>query len=138
VDPEHRKAMLRNLAKALIEHGRIVTIRPRAKALRRVAERLITLGKQGTLHARRQALAMLPHKEAVADLFSKLAPRFADRNGGYTRILHLPPRRGDGAPMVLMEWVDYEQLAAEKRKTLGKAKEKGKKKLIKEEPKTEG
>jgi len=109
VDPGHRKAMLRNLAKALIERERIVTTETRAKALRYTAERLITWGKQGDVAGRRLAVRIISSRDLVAKLFNELAPRFADRQGGYTRILKMANRRGDGAPLVLMEWVGYEE-----------------------------
>lgn len=99
----HRVAMLRNLAMAVIEHGRVRTTLPRAKEVRRVVEHLITLGKRETLHARRQALAIIPNRTLVARVFDEMAARFADRGGGYTRIYRLDYRRGDGAPMALLE-----------------------------------
>jgi large subunit ribosomal protein L17 len=128
VDPGHRKALLRNLARSLVEHERIVTTLTKAKALRRTAERLISWGKRGDLHARRQALKVIPQKRLVAKLFNELAPRYADRNGGYTRILKLGPRRGDAAPLVLMEWVGYEErlAAAQQKEQKKKAKRKTK------------
>lgn len=108
-DPGHRKALLRNLVRSLVEYERIVTTQTRAKALRRVAERLITWAKRGDLHARRQVLRLIPQKGLVTKLFDEISPRFADRNGGYTRILKLGSRRGDAASLVLMEWVGYEE-----------------------------
>ncbi|HHZ02993.1 MAG TPA: 50S ribosomal protein L17 [Tissierellia bacterium] len=105
VKSDHRVAMLRNLTTDLIMHGRITTTVTRAKEVRRVAERTITLGKRGDLHARRQALAYLYGKDAVYKLFEEVAPRYKDRNGGYTRILKLGPRRGDGAEMAIIELV---------------------------------
>jgi large subunit ribosomal protein L17 len=105
VKSDHRVAMLRNMTADLIMHGRIRTTVTRAKELRRVAERTITLGKRGDLHARRQALACLYDKEAVYKLFEEVAPKYKDRNGGYTRILKLGPRRGDGAEMAIIELV---------------------------------
>ncbi len=130
VDPGHRKAILRNLARSLVDHERIVTTQTRAKAVRRMVERLITWGKKGDLHARRQALKVIPQKKLVAKLFNELAPRFKDRNGGYTRILKLGPRRGDAASLVLMEWVGYEdrfKVAEEEEKKQKKKKRKSKK-----------
>ncbi len=109
VDPGHRKALLRNLASSLVDHERIVTTQTKAKAVRRAVERLITWGKKGDLHARRQVLKLIPQKKLVAKLFDDLAPRFIGRDGGYTRMLKLGPRRGDAAPLVLMEWVGYEE-----------------------------
>lgn len=102
---DHRVAMLRNMTASLIEHGKIVTTVTRAKELRKVAEKMITLGKRGDLHARRQALAYLYKKESVYKLFEEVAPKYQDRNGGYTRILKMGPRRGDGAEMAIIELV---------------------------------
>ena len=102
---EHRVAMLRNMTADLINNGRIITTVARAKELRRVAERTIPLGKRGALHARRQTLSYLYDKNAVNKLFEEVAPKYADRNGGYTRILKLGPRRGDGAEMAIIELV---------------------------------
>lgn len=101
----HRVAMLRNLTASLLKNGRIETTETRAKELRKVAEKMITLGKRGDLHARRQALAYIYEKEVVANLFEEIAPKYADRNGGYTRILKKGPRRGDAAEMVIIELV---------------------------------
>ncbi len=99
----HRKALLRNLVKSLFFYDSIRTTEAKAKEARRPAEHMITLGKDGSLHARRQALKFFNDKATVAALFDEIAPRFADRNGGYTRILRLGPREGDGAPMVRLE-----------------------------------
>ena len=99
----HRKALLRNLVKDLLRYEAIRTTEPKAKEARRSAEKMITLGKDGSLHARRQALKFLNDKALVAEVFDELAPRFADRNGGYTRILKLGPRGGDGAAMARIE-----------------------------------
>jgi large subunit ribosomal protein L17 len=104
---EHRISLLRNLAASLFIHERIRTTLAKAKELRPFAERLITLSKKDSLHARRQALRIMVHKEAVTKLFRDLSARFADRPGGYTRILKLGPRRGDGAPMAYIELVDF-------------------------------
>jgi large subunit ribosomal protein L17 len=106
-DASHRKALYSNLAGALIEHGRIKTTEAKAKAVRPVAEKMITLGRRGDIHARRQALAYLRSQEVVHKLFSEVAPRFADRPGGYSRIVKLGPRQGDAAPMAYLELVDY-------------------------------
>ena len=103
----HRKALYSNLAGALIEHGRIKTTLAKAKAVRPIAEQMITLGRRGDLHARRQALAYLHSNDVVTMLFSDVAPRFADRPGGYSRIVKLGPRFGDAAEMVYLELVDY-------------------------------
>jgi large subunit ribosomal protein L17 len=102
----HRKALLRNLATALLEHERIVTTEPKAKELRRVADKLVTLGKRGDLHARRQALQVVRSNAVVRKLFNDIAPRFAERHGGYTRVLRLGYRPGDAAAMAVIELVD--------------------------------
>lgn len=101
----HRKALLRNLAAALIEHERIHTTEAKAKALRPYIERLVTLGKKGDLAARRRAFSILGKKQAVHKLFEDIAPRFSDRNGGYTRIIHDGQRMGDAAWMAYIEFV---------------------------------
>jgi large subunit ribosomal protein L17 len=110
-DSAHRKALYANLACSLIEHGRIKTTEAKAKAVKPFAEQLITLGKRGDLHARRQALSDLRSQEAVHRLFADVAPRFAERPGGYSRIVKLGPRPGDSADMVYLELVDYEPTA---------------------------
>ena len=104
-DSAHRKALYSNLAGALIEHGRIKTTEAKAKAVKPFAEQMITLGKRGDLHARRLALAELRSQDVVHQLFADVAPRFADRRGGYTRILKLGPRRSDSTEMVYLELV---------------------------------
>ncbi len=111
-DSAHRKAMYANLAGSLIEHGRIKTTVAKAKAVKPFAEQMITLGKRGDLHARRLALAELRSQDVVHVLFAEVAPRFADRPGGYTRIVKLGPRQGDAAEMVFLELVDYEPAGA--------------------------
>jgi large subunit ribosomal protein L17 len=107
-DSAHRKALYSNLAGALIEHGRIKTTQAKAKAVKPFAEQMITIGKRGDLHARRLALAELRSQDVVHQLFADVAPRFADRAGGYTRIVKLGPRLGDAAEMVYLELVDYQ------------------------------
>jgi large subunit ribosomal protein L17 len=107
-DSAHRKALYSNLACSLIEHERIKTTEAKAKAVKPFAEQMITLGKRGDLHARRQALAHLRSQEVVHKLFSELGPRFADRPGGYTRIVKVGPRQGDAAPVAYLELVDYQ------------------------------
>lgn len=102
----HRKALMRNLVTELLTHERIQTTTPKAKELRPVAEKLITLGKRGTLHARRQALRVVKTKAAMANLFGPLADRYAERPGGYTRIVRLGPRLGDNAELAIIELVD--------------------------------
>ena len=104
----HRKALFRNLVGALIERERISTTLAKAKELRGKVERTITLGKKGTLHARRQAFKLAPQKEAVQKVFGDLADRYANRPGGYTRIIKIGSRRGDNAPIVFIELVDRE------------------------------
>ena len=114
----HRKALFRNLVGALIERERISTTLAKAKELRGKVERTITLGKKGTLHARRQAFKLAPQKEAVQKVFGSLADRYANRPGGYTRIIKIGPRRGDNAPMAFIELVDREgENAAPKEET---------------------
>jgi large subunit ribosomal protein L17 len=103
---EHRKAMFENMAASLIKHEQIVTTLPKAKDLRPVVEKLVTLGKRGDLHARRQAVAQLQDEAVVKKLFDVLAPRYADRKGGYTRVLKAGFRYGDSAPVGVIEFVD--------------------------------
>jgi large subunit ribosomal protein L17 len=105
-DSAHRRAMLRNLCRDVIEHERITTSQAKAKAVKPKVERLITLGKRGDLHARRQALSELGQdKFLVHKLFEEVAPRYAERPGGYTRIIKLGPRRSDSTEMVFLELV---------------------------------
>jgi len=111
-DSAHRKALYANLAGALIEHGRIKTTEAKAKAVKPLAEQMITLGRRGDLAARRHAVSILRSKDVVHHLFAEVAPRFADRPGGYTRIVKLGPRQGDAADMVYLEFVDYEPFGA--------------------------
>ena len=107
----HRGAMLQNLCVSLIEHEQIVTTLPKAKDLRPVVEKLITLGKRGGLHARRQAISEIRNVAAVKKLFEVLGPRFADRKGGYTRIIKAGFRYGDNAPVAVIEFVDRDVAA---------------------------
>lgn len=102
----HRKAMLSNMMTSLFAHERITTTQTRAKELKRTAERVITFAKQGDLHARRRVLRVIEDKQVVAKLFDELGPRYKSRNGGYTRVVKLGPRRGDGAFMSIVELVD--------------------------------
>jgi large subunit ribosomal protein L17 len=104
----HRKAMFRNQLTALFTHERIVTTLAKAKELRPLAERMVTVAGTGTLPARRKILTMVSDKEVVRRLFDDIAPRFTDRPGGYTRIMRLGRRRGDGAELAIIEFVDYE------------------------------
>ena len=101
----HRKALLRGLTADLIKHERIKTTLAKAKETRIVAEKLITHGKKGTLHNRRLAMSQLPNKQIVKKVFDELAPRYAERPGGYTRVVKLGPRQGDGASMAVIELV---------------------------------
>lgn len=103
---EHRKALLSNQVCSLIEHSRIKTTLAKAKAVRPLADKMVTLGKRNSLHARRTAFAVLRQKDAVKKLFDEVAPRAANRNGGYTRIIKLGQRRSDAAPVAFLEWVD--------------------------------
>jgi large subunit ribosomal protein L17 len=109
--PAHERLMLANLASALFEHGRITTTEAKAKRLRPYAEHLITFGKRGDLHARRQVLKRLNDKSVVHTLFAEIGPRYVDRPGGYTRILKLGNRKGDNAPMAIIELVEARTIA---------------------------
>ena len=102
----HRKAMFANMAASLIEHEQIVTTLPKAKELKPIMDKLVTLAKRGDLHARRQAISQIRNKDQVAKLFETLGPRYAERNGGYTRVLKAGFRHGDNAPMAVIELVD--------------------------------
>lgn len=112
----HRLAMLRNMATSLVLHERIRTTDAKAKELRRVAERMITLGKRGDLHARRLAASFLRGKEATKKVFNELAQRYKDVVGGYTRIVKLGPRKGDGAMMSIIEFVKPEEKPRERKR----------------------
>jgi large subunit ribosomal protein L17 len=113
--PAHERLMLANLATALFEHGKITTTEAKAKRLRPLAERLITLAKRGDLHARRRVLTVVRDKGVVHELFTEIAPSYAGRPGGYTRITKIGPRKGDSAPMAVIELVEplAEQVVAE-------------------------
>jgi large subunit ribosomal protein L17 len=104
--PAHERLLLANLATALFEHGRITTTEAKAKRLRPLAERLVTFAKRGDLHARRQVLAVVRDKGVVHVLFEEIGPRYADRPGGYTRVTKIGPRKGDNAPMAVIELVE--------------------------------
>jgi large subunit ribosomal protein L17 len=108
--PAHRKATAQSIATALLTHGRIQTTEAKAKAGRQVAEKAITLAKRGDLHARRQAIALLGDKQVTYRLFDTIGPAFQDTPGGYTRVLKLGQRQGDGAPMVLLELTEDVEL----------------------------
>src|SRR5207248_4475278 len=110
--PAHEKLMLANLATSLFKHGRITTTEVKAKRLRPLAEQLITKAKRGDLHARRRVLTVVRDKDVVYALFDEIAPRFADRNGGYTRIVKTGPRKGDNAPMAVIELITEPVAAA--------------------------
>ncbi len=101
----HRDLMLRNLVTSLFKNGRIETTDKKAKEAKRLAEKMITLAKRGDLHARRQVLSFVTEETVVKDLFDEIAPKYKDRNGGYTRTMKLGPRRGDAAEMVIIELV---------------------------------
>ena len=103
---DHRMAMLRNLVTSFLENGKISTTVTRAKEVRCLAEKMITLGKKNTLHTRRQALSFITKEDVVTKLFNEIAPKYAERNGGYTRILKTAPRKGDGAEMAILMLVD--------------------------------
>ncbi len=131
---DHKEAMLRNLVTSLIMHDRLTTTEAKAKELRKIADRMITLGKKGDLAAVRRAGRVVRSKDALGRLFKELAPLFANRNGGYTRIIHYKTRRGDHAPMAIIEWTESAapkapekekkapaRKAAEKRAAPGKA-----------------
>ena len=102
---DHRMSMLRGLVTALLENGKLETTAYRAKEVSALADKMITLGKNGTLAARRQALAFITKEDVVTKLFAEIAPSYSDRNGGYTRVLKIGPRRGDGAEMAILELV---------------------------------
>ncbi len=120
----HRRALLANQVSSLILHGEIRTTIVKAKETRRVADKMVTLGKGGTLHQRRLAISRLRDEVAVRKLFAEIAPRFAGREGGYTRIIHLGRRLGDAAEMCLLQWVDEVGAASKPapRKKAAKAK----------------
>ena len=120
----HRWALFRNLLTDLFRHERITTTEAKAKAIRGLADHMITLAKRENLHARRQVLAMVPDAEVVRKMFETLAARYADRHGGYTRIIHAGVRPGDGAPTVLLELVDRPETPADKDKGKGKDEKK--------------
>ena len=120
----HRWALFRNLLVALFRHERITTTEAKAKAVRGLADHMVTLAKRESLHARRQVLAMVPDQEVVRKMFDTIAARFADRNGGYTRIIRSGVRPGDGAPTVLLELVDRPDTPAAKDPGEGKGEKK--------------
>src|SRR5918911_3765904 len=109
--PAHERLMLANLATALLEHGRITTTESKAKRLRPYVEKLVTFGKRGDLHARRQVLKVIRDKSVVHTLFDEIGPRYENRPGGYTRIVKVGPRKGDNAPMAVIELVEGQTVA---------------------------
>jgi large subunit ribosomal protein L17 len=117
---DHKLAMLRNLVTSLITHERLTTTEAKAKELRRIADRMITLGKKGNLTAIRKAAQTVRTKEALSKLFNDLAPLFAARNGGYTRIIHYKNRHGDHAPMAIIEWTESAAVNEPEEKTTKK------------------
>lgn len=122
--PAHRKALFRNQLASLVKEERIKTTLPKAKELRPIAEKVVTQGKRDTLHARRQVNRWLPERDLVKKVFDDIAPRFQERPGGYTRIIKLGPRQGDGAEMAVIEFVETGVSEPEPDKKKGKKKEK--------------
>ncbi len=124
---EHRRALFRNQLLSLLKHERIITTLPKAKELRPIAERMVTLGRKNSVHARRLVNRWVSDRNIIKKLFSEIAPRFATRPGGYTRIVKLGPRKGDGAELAILEFVDYKLPEAKKGKEAKeeKVKEKG-------------
>lgn len=133
--PAHERLILANLATSLFEHGRITTTEAKAKRLRPLAERLVTFAKRGDLHARRRVMTVIRDKGVVHVLFTEIAPQVADRPGGYTRITKVGPRKGDNAPMAVIELV-LEPLSP-KQATVAEATAATKRAAKKDEPKTE-
>src|SRR5512143_1510020 len=137
----HRRALFRNLVTSLLEHGKVETTEAKAKEIRGIADKMITLGKRGDLHAKRLALAYIQSRDVVAKLFSDIAPRSANRNGGYTRVIKTRVRLGDSAPMAVIELVDREgaaPAAPKKARVAAPAAEAPKKAApVAEEPKAE-
>lgn len=123
--PAHQRHILSNLAIALFEHGRITTTHAKARKLRPVAERLITFAKKGDLHARRQVLTVVPDKTVVHTLFTEIGPAYATRQGGYTRIIKIGPRKGDNAPMAVIELVQDEEETAARSRRRGRRQQAG-------------
>ena len=130
----HRRALLRNLVTDLLEHGRLMTTLPKAKEVRPLAEKMITLGKRDNLHARRQLQSYLLREAVAKKVFETIAPRFADRNGGYSRIIKLGNRKGDGADLAIIELLGSE-LEVKKAERAAKEKEKQSKQAGKEKKK---
>lgn len=122
----HRRALLRNLVTSFLERERMRTTLVKARTARPIAEKMITLAKRGTLHARRQALAYMTKESAVKKLFDEIGPRFSERPGGYTRIVKLAPRAGDGAQMAMLELIGSEYIKKVKKKAKDAKKPAGK------------
>ncbi len=101
-----RMALLRNMTTSLLENGKVQTTVTRAKEVQKLADKMVTLGKSNTLHTKRQALSFITKRDVVSKLFDEIAPKYAERNGGYTRIIKIGPRRGDAAEMAILELVD--------------------------------
>ena len=116
----HRKAMMRGMVTLLLENGQVETTLTRAKEVRSIAEKMITLGKKNTLASRRAALAYITKEDVVTKVFNEYAPMYADRNGGYTQIFKLGPRRGDGAEMAIVKMIDYVKPTANDKKAAKK------------------
>jgi large subunit ribosomal protein L17 len=133
---EHRRALLANQVCSLITHQRIKTTLAKAKAVRPLAERMVTLGKNGSIHARRTAFSTLRQKDAVKKLFDEIVPKSTNRNGGYTRIVHLGRRKSDSAQMAFLEWVDITPVTEKEKPAKAKRKE-SEPKLKEKETKTE-
>ncbi|MEM7483363.1 MAG: 50S ribosomal protein L17 [Acidobacteriota bacterium] len=108
----HRRAMFRNQLHSFMEHERIITTLPKAKELRSIAERLVTRGRQDTVPARRWMRTWIDDRSMIKKVFEEISPRFSDRPGGYTRIIKLGPRQGDNAEMAVLEFIDYDEIAA--------------------------
>ena len=132
----HRRALLRNLVTDFLDHGRLMTTLPKAKEVRPLAEKMITLGKRDNLHARRQVQAFLLRETIAKKVFDTIAPKFADRNGGYSRIIKLGNRKGDGADLAIIELLGSE-LEVKKAERAAKAEEKQGKKGEKKEAEKE-
>jgi len=123
-DPAHRRALLRNLTASVVEKNRVTTTLAKAKAVQPIVEKMIGLGKSGTLADKRRAFAYFFKRETVTTLFDEVAPRFMDRQGGYTRIIRGDFRKGDGAETAIIEFVDFQFVAKEKKKKDKKAAKK--------------
>lgn len=121
-----RKALLKGIVSSLLEHQRIETTLIKAKEARQIAEKMITLGIRGDLHSKRLALSYIPNRTVIANLFKDIAPRFSGRNGGYLRIVRTRNRVNDGAPMAVLEFIDYEQIRKPKEAKKAKAETKPK------------